>query len=162
MSRTMSRKQIRCKQLKIIRCKPSPLMSLVCILDSLSKIQLKMKFQTSTWWSRISLTMSCWSKIEISVLKFFIMLLLKEFSLMGLEMEKVSWFTTMDEFTKGNGWVINDTEKAMSVIQTGTSMRGSLKEAKLMEKEFITGQEERSTMGSGKMEWKKGMGFGKV
>lgn len=48
--------------------------------------------------------------------------------------------------------MINDTEKAMSVIQTGTSMRGSLKEAKLMEKEFITGQEERSTMGSGKME----------
>ena len=48
--------------------------------------------------------------------------------------------------------MIKDMEKGMSVIQTGTSMRGNLNEARLMEREFIIGLEVKFTTGNGKME----------
>lgn len=46
--------------------------------------------------------------------------------------------------------MIKDMGKAMSVIQTGISMRGNSREVKHMVKEFITGQEGRFTMVNGK------------
>lgn len=48
--------------------------------------------------------------------------------------------------------MIKDMEKAMSVIQTGISMRGNSREVRRTGKEFTTGQEGRFTMVNGKME----------
>jgi hypothetical protein len=48
--------------------------------------------------------------------------------------------------------VIKDMEKAMSVIQTGISMKGNLNEGKLTVKEFIIGLQEKYMMGNGKTE----------
>jgi len=49
----------------------------------------------------------------------------------------------------------------MSVIQTGTNMRGNLNEERLMEREFTTGALEKSMMVNGNMVSKKETVFGK-
>jgi hypothetical protein len=64
-------------------------------------------------------------------------------------MDMELWFIEKIEFMKVNGSTIREKARAWKDIQMEINMKEIFTKEKLMEKEFITGPMEKSTMGSG-------------
>lgn len=77
------------------------------------------------------------------------------------ERAEESCFTERIDFTKAFGQLIKEKAKAWRGTAMATNTLAISKREKLMEKEFTTGQTEKSTTASGNAESKKAMEHGK-